>query len=89
MVAEGNHETDWPGRRPVGANDRWADTATDSGNTGGPALQGPLGEALVLPSTLWLQPHCLEPLLGIAAHLLIPPTVFPHVMRCLAVPQLN
>lgn len=32
MVAEGNHETDWPGRRPVGANDRWADTATDSGD---------------------------------------------------------
>ena len=33
MVAEGNHETDWPGRRPVGANDRWADTATDSGDS--------------------------------------------------------
>ncbi|KAL0055672.1 hypothetical protein WJX82_003065 [Trebouxia sp. C0006] len=31
MVAEGNHETDWPGRRPVGASDRFANTATDSG----------------------------------------------------------
>ena len=33
MVAEGNHETDWPGRRPVGASDRFANTATDSGVT--------------------------------------------------------
>ncbi len=31
MVAEGNHETDWPGRRPIGASDRFANTATDSG----------------------------------------------------------
>lgn len=32
MVSEGNHETDWPGRRPVGASDRWANTAMDSGD---------------------------------------------------------
>lgn len=32
MVAEGNHETDWPSRRPIGASDRWANTPTASGD---------------------------------------------------------